>query len=122
MITGTLHLAFFCRTRTIALFKKYSPDQYCFHNDTISINNHVYCSPCVHGFVTPHCIGNNVCMIFIAVETVINAIANYEVVLAHEKTQMLDHKLAKIITMLFLVHLQEENKLSSKENYKLSDH
>ena len=75
--SGPMHIAFSCKTQTIALFGPCSPQQYGYHPETLAIYSSVYCSPCVHDFVKPPCMGNNICMKSISVKTVLNAVENY---------------------------------------------
>ncbi|MGB0432366.1 MAG: glycosyltransferase family 9 protein [Bacteroidia bacterium] len=72
--TGPMHLAAACGVRTIALFGPCSPNQYGAINNVIPVYQNLYCSPCVHEFDVPPCLGDNQCMKQIQVETVITAL------------------------------------------------
>jgi ADP-heptose:LPS heptosyltransferase len=72
--TGPMHLAAACGVKTIALFGPCSPNQYGAINNVIPVYQNLYCSPCVHEFDVPPCLGDNQCMKQIQVETVIAAI------------------------------------------------
>ncbi|MFY0673092.1 MAG: glycosyltransferase family 9 protein [Bacteroidia bacterium] len=72
--TGPMHLAAACGVKTVALFGPCSPDQYGAINNVIPVYQNLYCSPCVHEFDIPPCLGDNQCMKQIQVETVIAAI------------------------------------------------
>jgi ADP-heptose:LPS heptosyltransferase len=68
--TGPMHIAFACNTATVALFGPCSPNQYGSSTNTRVLYKQVYCSPCVHEFITPPCKGNNVCMQLISLQEV----------------------------------------------------
>lgn len=68
--TGPMHIAFSTDTPIICLFGPCSPDQYGMSKNAHIIYKSVYCSPCVHDFITPPCKGNNICMKLITVEEV----------------------------------------------------
>jgi ADP-heptose:LPS heptosyltransferase len=73
--TGIMNFAYALNVPTVSLWGPCSPVQY--HVDkesTRTIWKPVYCSPCVHRFLTPPCRGNNVCMALIGVDEVINAV------------------------------------------------
>lgn len=71
--TGPLHLAFATKTKVVALFGPCSPAQYANIDRCSVIYKNVYCSPCVHEFISPPCNGNNVCMKLIKVDEVFDA-------------------------------------------------
>jgi len=71
--SGPMHIGFATRARTISLFGPCSPSQYGIAENSISIYENLYCSPCVHEFVDPPCRGDNQCMKNISVEKVIAA-------------------------------------------------
>lgn len=75
--TGPMHIAFACNTPTIALFGPCSPEQYGWNSNARIIYERVYCSPCVHEFVSPPCRGNNRCMQLIQLTTVKNEITSF---------------------------------------------
>jgi ADP-heptose:LPS heptosyltransferase len=60
--SGHMHLAFSLKTRTISLFGPCLPSQYGVQQRVTAFYKNIYCSPCVHEFITPPCKGNNVCM------------------------------------------------------------
>lgn len=68
--TGPMHIAFSCNTPTVALFGPCSPEQYAWNTNTKIIYKKVYCSPCVHEFITPPCKGNNTCMKLISLQDI----------------------------------------------------
>lgn len=72
--TGPMHLAAACGVKTVALFGPCSPNQYGAINNVIPVYQNLYCSPCVHEFDIPPCLGDNQCMKQIQVEKVIAAI------------------------------------------------
>jgi ADP-heptose:LPS heptosyltransferase len=72
--TGPMHISFACATPTFALFGPCSPIQFGRQLNAKIIYNRVYCSPCVHEFLTPPCNGNNICMQLISLERVINEV------------------------------------------------
>ncbi len=69
--TGPMHLAFALNKPTVALFGPCSPYQYGLSANASSIYKNIYCSPCVHDFLTPPCKGDNQCMKQIAVDEVV---------------------------------------------------
>ena len=71
--TGPLHLAFATKTKVVALFGPCSPAQYANIDRCSVIYKNVYCSPCVHEFISPPCNGNNICMKLIKVDEVFDA-------------------------------------------------
>jgi ADP-heptose:LPS heptosyltransferase len=75
--TGPMHIAFACNTPTIALFGPCSPDQYGLSANAKIIYKKVYCSPCVHEFITPPCKGNNSCMKLISLEEVMHEVNEF---------------------------------------------
>lgn len=75
--TGPMHIAFACNTPTIALFGPCSPEQYGWNVNAKIIYKKVYCSPCVHEFITPPCNGNNSCMQLISVEEVMHEVNEF---------------------------------------------
>lgn len=68
--TGPMHISFALRRPTVALFGPASPAQFGRHENVYSVYKNVYCSPCVHDFLTPPCRGDNQCMKQIGVEEV----------------------------------------------------
>lgn len=72
--TGPMHIAFSTKTPIICLFGPCSPDQYGMSENAHIIYKAVYCSPCVHDFITPPCNGNNNCMKLITVKEVYDKI------------------------------------------------
>jgi ADP-heptose:LPS heptosyltransferase len=77
--TGPMHLAASLNTRVLALFGPCSPNQYGLGKNVKPLYKNIYCSPCVHEFVSPPCKGNNQCMQLISVEEVLNAYLNYDI-------------------------------------------
>jgi ADP-heptose:LPS heptosyltransferase len=71
--TGPMHIAFALKVKTVALFGPCSPEQYGGSELARIIYKNVYCSPCVHEFITPPCRGDNQCMIKILVHEVLEA-------------------------------------------------
>jgi len=89
--SGPMHIAFSTRTRTIALFGPCSPNQYTYNKNCYVIYENLYCSPCVHEFVSPPCKGNNYCMKAILVGTVFEKVtAALEQVDGHEDWKQKD--------------------------------
>jgi ADP-heptose:LPS heptosyltransferase len=74
--SGPLHIALSTQTPTVAMFGPCSPNQYKFNLNTFVVYKNVYCSPCVHEFVSPPCKGNNYCMKTISVESVFQKVVN----------------------------------------------
>lgn len=74
--TGPMHLGFALDTRIVALFGPCSPAQYGGHKKVTVIYKNVYCSPCVHEFITPPCRGDNQCMKLIGITEVMEAVKN----------------------------------------------
>ncbi|MEO6882707.1 MAG: glycosyltransferase family 9 protein [Bacteroidia bacterium] len=72
--TGPMHLAFALKKKTVALFGPCSPIHYGNSENCIALYKNVYCSPCVHEFVTPPCKGDNQCMKKIIVLEALTAI------------------------------------------------
>jgi ADP-heptose:LPS heptosyltransferase len=68
--SGPMHIAFSTQTTTIALFGPCSPMQYKINSNCYVIYENLYCSPCVHEFISPPCRGDNYCMKSISVESV----------------------------------------------------
>jgi ADP-heptose:LPS heptosyltransferase len=75
--TGPMHIAFAVETPTIALFGPCAPQQYGIGKNCIVVYQNLYCSPCVHEFVTPPCKGNNYCMKSIDVPSVFNLFVEF---------------------------------------------
>jgi ADP-heptose:LPS heptosyltransferase len=73
--TGPLHIALAFRSPVCGLFGPCSPAQYGQMETCVPIYKNVYCSPCVHEFVVPPCLGNNQCMQQIEVLEVISGIS-----------------------------------------------
>ncbi len=72
--TGPLHMSLALRKPTVGLFGPCSPSQYGQMESCIPIYTNVYCSPCVHEFLTPPCAGDNQCMKQMTVVSVLNAV------------------------------------------------
>jgi ADP-heptose:LPS heptosyltransferase len=73
--TGIMNFAYALQVPTVSLWGPCSPIQYHVENEsTRAIWKPVYCSPCVHRFLTPPCRGNNVCMALIKAGEVIAAV------------------------------------------------
>jgi len=72
--TGPMHLSFSMKVPTVALFGPCSPAQYGAAPNSAVIYKQVYCSPCVHEFRIPPCMGNNQCMKQIEVAEVLSAV------------------------------------------------
>jgi ADP-heptose:LPS heptosyltransferase len=72
--TGPLHLSLAFRRPVCGLFGPCSPAQYGQMETCTPIYKNVYCSPCVHEFVVPPCLGNNQCMQQIEVREVLDGI------------------------------------------------
>ena len=68
--TGPMHLSFALNKPTVALFGPCSPQQYGLSENAYSIYKNIYCSPCVHDFITPPCKGDNKCMKQIRIDEV----------------------------------------------------
>jgi ADP-heptose:LPS heptosyltransferase len=68
--TGPMHISFSLGKPTISLFGPASPAQYGQHSSSFGIYKNIYCSPCVHDFITPPCHGDNQCMKQITVSEV----------------------------------------------------
>jgi ADP-heptose:LPS heptosyltransferase len=68
--TGPMHISFALNKPTISLFGPASPSQYGQNINAFGIYKNIYCSPCVHDFITPPCCGDNQCMKQITVEEV----------------------------------------------------
>lgn len=60
--TGPMHISFALQRPTISLFGPASPSQYGQNPNSFGIYKNIYCSPCVHDFLTPPCNGDNQCM------------------------------------------------------------
>jgi ADP-heptose:LPS heptosyltransferase len=69
--TGPMHISFAFAKPTIALFGPASPSQYGQNPNAFGIYKNIYCSPCVHDFLTPPCHGDNQCMKKIDVDEVL---------------------------------------------------
>jgi ADP-heptose:LPS heptosyltransferase len=68
--TGPMHISFALNKPTICLFGPASPTQYGQNLNAFGIYKNIYCSPCVHDFLTPPCNGDNQCMKQIIVQEV----------------------------------------------------
>jgi ADP-heptose:LPS heptosyltransferase len=68
--TGPMHISFSLGRPTVSLFGPASPSQYGQNPSAFGIYKNIYCSPCVHDFLTPPCKGDNQCMKQITVEEV----------------------------------------------------
>lgn len=69
--TGPMHISFALRKNTLCLFGPASPVQYGKNPFAHGLYKNLYCSPCVHDFLTPPCLGNNQCMKLITVGEVV---------------------------------------------------
>lgn len=76
--TGPMHLSASLKRKTIALFGPCSPQQYAMGDSIFPIYMDLYCSPCVHEFITPPCKGDNQCMKMIDVDIVMKKIREHE--------------------------------------------
>lgn len=68
--TGPMHISFALQKPTVCLFGPASPSQYGQNKWAYGFYKNIYCSPCVHDFLTPPCNGNNQCMQLIRVDEV----------------------------------------------------
>ena len=68
--TGPMHISFALGKPTVCLFGPASPSQYGQNPNAFGIYKNIYCSPCVHDFLTPPCKGDNQCMKQITVDEV----------------------------------------------------
>ena len=68
--TGPMHISFALKKPTVCLFGPASPSQYGQNPYAFGLYKNIYCSPCVHEFLTPPCKGDNQCMKLITVEEV----------------------------------------------------
>jgi ADP-heptose:LPS heptosyltransferase len=68
--TGPMHISFSLKKPTVCLFGPASPSQYGQNPCAFGLYKNIYCSPCVHEFLTPPCKGDNQCMKLITVEEV----------------------------------------------------
>lgn len=91
--TGPMHLASSLNTNVLALFGPCAPQQYGLGKNVKFLYKNVYCSPCVHEFVTPPCKGNNQCMKLISVEEVLDSVRNYPHVESNTEIQYQDEDL-----------------------------
>ena len=72
--TGPMHLGFYFKTPTVALFGPCQPGHYGLSGENISIHYaNTYCSPCVHEFEEAPCKGDNQCMKNISISQVIES-------------------------------------------------
>lgn len=74
--TGPMHISLALQRPTLCLFGPASPAQYGQHPSAYGMYTNLYCSPCVHDFLTPPCRGDNQCMKQITVEKVESACAS----------------------------------------------
>ena len=65
-----MHISFALGKPTISLFGPASPIQYGQNKNAFGIYKNLYCSPCVHDFISPPCKGDNQCMKKITVKEV----------------------------------------------------
>ncbi len=72
--TGPMHLSFALNRPTIALFGPASPIQFGNHQNSTVVYKKVHCSPCVHQFIKPPCLGDNICMKQISVGEVFDGV------------------------------------------------
>jgi ADP-heptose:LPS heptosyltransferase len=70
--TGPMHISFAFSRPTTSLFGPASPSQYGQNPNAYGIYKNIYCSPCVHDFLTPPCRGDNQCMKKITVDEVMS--------------------------------------------------
>ncbi len=68
--TGPMHISFALKKPTVCLFGPASPSQYGQNPYAFGLYKNIYCSPCVHEFLTPPCRGDNQCMKLITTEEV----------------------------------------------------
>ena len=68
--TGPMHISFALEKPTVSLFGPASPSQYGQNSNAFGVYKNIYCSPCVHDFLTPPCRGDNQCMKQITVNEV----------------------------------------------------
>lgn len=70
--TAPLHLALATQTRVLGLFGPTRAETYfpSFRPHSHAITLDLYCSPCVHHWPTPPCLGNNVCLKALSAEEV----------------------------------------------------
>lgn len=94
--SGPMHIAFSTQTTTIALFGPCSPNQYTFNPNCYVVYENLYCSPCVHEFVSPPCRGDNRCMKSIAVESVFSLVSSVLDGTAKERKTEKDTMLFKV--------------------------
>jgi ADP-heptose:LPS heptosyltransferase len=72
--SGPMHIGFSVGAPVVAIFGPCSPDQYGVSKAGEIIYANLYCSPCVHEFVSPPCNGNNLCMKVIESPEVFNSV------------------------------------------------
>lgn len=72
--TGPMHISFALQRPTVALFGPASPAQFGRNKNVYAVYKNVYCSPCVHDFLTPPCLGDNQCMKQITLEEVLKPV------------------------------------------------
>jgi ADP-heptose:LPS heptosyltransferase len=83
--TGPMHIAFALSKPTVALFGPATPAQYGQNPNAFGVYKNIYCSPCVHDFISPPCRGDNQCMKQITVEEVAALCVDILSSAAHEK-------------------------------------
>lgn len=71
--TGPAHLAYNQGCKTVVLFGPVNPIQFRIPENVRVIYKNLYCSPCVHEFDVPPCLGDNQCMKAISVDEVLKA-------------------------------------------------
>src|SRR5258706_12905874 len=57
--SGPMHIAYAMQKPVVALFGPCSPQQYGVNPNGIVICKNIYCSPCVHDFISPTCKGDD---------------------------------------------------------------
>lgn len=72
--TGPAHIAFTQKTNSVVLFGPVNPEQFEIPSNVKVIYKNLFCSPCVHEFDIPPCLGDNQCMKMINVNEVIAAV------------------------------------------------
>jgi ADP-heptose:LPS heptosyltransferase len=108
--TGIMNFAYALHVPTVSLWGPCSPIQYHVENETTrAIWKPVYCSPCVHRFLTPPCRGNNVCMALIEAGEVINSL-EYLLAGHHKKQHEYSHPVHSDLSGIPLGLLRDHKK------------
>lgn len=90
--TGPMHVSFAFERPTVSLFGPASPTQYGQNANAFGVYKNIYCSPCVHDFLTPPCKGDNQCMKQITVAEV-EGLCHELLTLSNEKGKTLTNEL-----------------------------